>query len=63
MRTSSKGFLPNTRSQVHGIGNMFTDNDKYVVAQLAIRFKRKRKRKKKFDVRLVVALLSCGQAK
>ena len=39
---SSKGFLSNTRSFVHGIRKMYR---KGVFAQLAIRFKRERKKK------------------
>ena len=51
MRASSEGFLPNTRSHVHRIGKMHK-KARCVVAQLAIRFKRKIKGKKKFGVRL-----------
>ena len=51
MSASSKRFPSNTRSHVHGIGKIYR-KARCVVAQLAIRFKRKRKRKKKFGVRL-----------
>ena len=49
MRASSEGLLPNTRPHVHRIGKMHT-KARCVVAQLAIRFKRKMKGKKKFGV-------------
>ena len=42
MRATSKGFLSNIRSLVHGIRKMYR---KGVSAQLAIIFKRKRKKK------------------
>ena len=48
MRASSEGFLPNTRSHRKGVQK----KARCMVVQLAIRFKRKRKRKNKFGVRL-----------
>ena len=44
MKVLSMGFLPNTRSHVHMMGKMHK-KARCVVAQLAIRFKRKRKKK------------------
>ena len=47
MRASSEGFLPNTRSHVHVIGEA-----RCMFVQLAIRIKKKRKRKEEFGERL-----------
>ena len=51
MKVLSMGFLPNTKSHVHMMGKMHK-KARCVVAQLAIRFKRKMKGTKKFGVRL-----------
>ena len=47
-RASNKGFLPNTRSRVE----RWIEKARWMLAQLALRIKRKRKRKVELGMRL-----------